>query len=78
MSFARNFYNKYRKQLLDIGLDSLKTASKTMVYKAAEATSEFIGNKIANKIVKTLRNIEEIIIPLEKREEILSELKQVL
>ena len=42
-------------------------------------------NKIADKIVKPKqaidenpRNAEEIIIPLEKREEILNELRQVL
>ena len=84
-SFARNFSNKYRKQLLDTGLDALKNASTKEVYKAAEATGEFIGNKIAEKIVKSKhvidenpRNIEEVIIPPEKREEILNELKQVL
>ena len=49
-------------------LDKLKTASKIIAHKAAEATSEFIGNKIADKIVKpktvsdeNLRNVEEII-----------------
>ena len=45
----------------------------------------FIGNKIADKIVKqkaalieNLKDVEEIIIPPEKREEILNELRQVL
>ena len=28
LSFAKIFYNKYKKQLLDAGPDSLKTASK--------------------------------------------------
>ena len=28
LSFAINFYNKYRKQLLDTGPHALKTASK--------------------------------------------------
>ena len=27
LSFTRKFYNKYKKQLLDTGLDTLKTAS---------------------------------------------------
>ena len=40
------------KELLDTGLDALKTSSKNVVYKAAEATGEFIGNKIADNIVK--------------------------
>ena len=85
LSFGRNFPNKYKKQLLDTGLDALKTASTNVIHKAAEATSEFIGNEIAEKTVKRKhgidenpRNVEEIIIPPEKREEILNELRQVL
>ena len=83
----KNFYRllKYRKDLLDTGLHALKTASKKVVYKAVEATGEFIGNKIPDKIVKqkavldeNSRNIEEIIVPPEKREEILNELGQLL
>ena len=79
LSFARNLSNKYKNQLLDTGLDSLKTASKKVFHK----TGEFLGNKITNavaksydnKIVKTkpvinenARNDEEINIPPEKRE----------
>ena len=67
------------------GLDALETASKKVWHKASEATGEFIGNKIANKIVKpklvideNSRNVEEIIIPTEKRKKILNELRQVL
>ena len=89
MFFARNLSNKYGKQLLDTatktGLDALKTASKKLVHKAAEATGEFIGNKIADKITKpkpvpdeNFGDVEEIIIPPENREEILNELRQVL
>ena len=79
------FARKYKKQLLDTGLDSLKTACKKVIHQAAEATGEFIGNKIAYKIVKpnhvidkNPRNIEEIIISLGKREEILNKLRQLL
>ena len=79
------FERKYRQQLLDVGLDDLKTVSKKTVHKPAEATGEFIGNKIANKIVKTKhaidgnpRNFIEIIIPPETREEILNQLRNVL
>ena len=64
------------------GLDALKTTFKKVVHKAAE---EFIGNTIADKIVKpkslsdkNSRKDEEIIIPLEKRQEILNEKRQVL
>ena len=51
-------------------LDALKTAFKKVALKAAEEISEMIGNKIADKIVKTKpvldensRNVEEIVIP---------------
>ena len=51
----RNLSNKYGKQILDTaaktGLDDLETASKKVVHKAAEATGEFMGNKITDKIV---------------------------
>ena len=77
LSFAR----KYKKQLLDTGIN----VSKKVIHK----TCEFLGNKIADvvamsnhdKIVKideNPRNVEEIIIPPEKREEILNKLRQVL
>ena len=43
------------------------------------ATGEFIGNKIADKVVKSKpvsgassKNVEEIVIPPEKRQEILN------
>ena len=52
LSFVSNFPKKCRKQLLDTGLDALKTVSEKVVHKAAEATDELIGNKIADKIVK--------------------------
>ena len=57
-----------KKKLLNTRLDTLKTASKKVV-QAAEATGEFIRNKLADKIVKpneNLRDVEEIIMPLEK------------
>ena len=80
-----SFVRKHRNQLLDKWLDSLKTTSKKVVHKAAEATGEFIGKKIADKIVKqnpvideNSRNVEEIILPPEKRGEKLSDLRLVL
>ena len=33
------------------GLDAVKTASKKLVHKTAEAAGEFIGNKIADNIL---------------------------
>ena len=78
LSFGRNLSNKYGKQLLDTatktGIDALKTASKKVAHKAPEVTGEFIGNKIADKIVnpkplpdENSWNVEEIIIPIEHR-----------
>ena len=64
---------KYKKQLLDTKLDAVKTASKKVLHKAGE----FLGNKIEDKIAKQ-KPVEEIIIPLEKRHEILNKLRKVL
>ena len=33
-------------------VDALKTATEKKAHKTAEATGEFIGNKVADKIVK--------------------------
>ena len=64
LSFAR----KHKKQLLDTGLDSLKTASKKVVHKAGE----YLGNKIADGVTnpnddETVKQepVGEIIIPPE-------------
>ena len=43
LPFARNLWSKYGKQLLD-------TASKNTIHEAAEATGEFLGNKIAGAV----------------------------
>ena len=43
-----SFTRKYEKQLLDIGLDSLKNSSKKSVHK----TDEVLGNKIADSVPK--------------------------
>ena len=45
LSFAR----KYKKQLLDIGLDAVKTASEKVVHKA----DEILGNKTAETVTKS-------------------------
>ena len=85
LSFARNIPNKYRKQLLNTALDFLKNASKKVFCRAGE----FMGNEIAgavaklcdNKVVKPdqiSRNVEEIIIPPDKRGQILNTLRQAL
>ena len=48
MDFAR----KYKNQLLDTGLEAIKTASKKIVHEVAEAKNEFLGNQIADRVVK--------------------------
>ena len=51
LSLPRNFGSK---ELMDTatktGMDAAKTASKRVVQKAAEATGDLIGNKLADKI----------------------------
>ena len=74
---------------MDTELNAPKTASKKVVHEAAEATGEFLGNKIADKILipkyvidENPRNAGEIIILQKKkkreRETILNELRQLL
>ena len=81
-----DFYHlqKIKKIIIGYRTRCPKTASKKVVHKAAEATGEFIGIKITDNIVKPKhvinenpRNVEEITISPEKREEILNELRQV-
>ena len=51
---AKNLSNKYSQKLLDTAkkstTDSIKSASKRPIQKTAQATGDFIGNKIADKI----------------------------
>ena len=85
---ARNISNKYGQNLLDTTtktrLHALKATSKN-VHKAAQATGEFIGNKITEKknvkpkpvSDENLREFEEIIIPPVTRKDILNKLGQL-
>ena len=60
LSFAKNMgkslSNKYGQKLLDSAkkstTDAIKTASKRVIQKTAEATGDLIGNKIADKITR--------------------------
>ena len=86
LSFAKKFGNKYDKKLMDTatktGIDAVKTASKTIVQKAAEDT-DLIGNKIADKNTsigkpkekEKTKETEEIYIPPEKRQQIIDDLR---
>ena len=64
-----SFCPKYGKQLLDKGAKTGANALKNCFpkgNKAAEATGEFTRKKIADKILKPSRNVEEIIIAPEQ------------
>ena len=87
---AKSMKNKYGEKILDnslsAGKDFAKIAGKKVLTKSAEATGDLIGNKIADRISKSDRNKEqkendrimeetqEIIIPSEKREQIIRDL----
>ena len=79
--------SKYGKKIIDTtkkqGSEFAKTAGKRIVQKSAEATGDLIGNKIADKITSLGKsknkeketNEEEIIIPPEKRQQIINDLR---
>ena len=87
LSFAKKFGNEYGKKLMDAatktGIDAVKTASKRVVQKTAEATGDLIGNKIADKITsfgKTKskekeKEEQETYIPPEKRQQIIDDVR---
>ena len=68
---------------LSAGKDFAKIAGKNVLTKSAEATADSIGNNIADRMTKSARKMEqkeddrimeetqEIIIPPEKREQII-------
>ena len=84
---GKSMKKKYGKKILDnslsAGKDFAKIAGKKVLTKSAEGTGDLIGNKIADRITKSTRNkaqkeddrimeeTQELIIPAEKREEIL-------
>ena len=65
------------------GTEFAITAGKRIVQKSAEATGDLIGNKVADKITPLGKsknkeketNEEEIIIPPEKRQQIINDLR---
>ena len=89
LSFAKKFGNKYGKRLMDTAtktrIDAAKTASKRVVQKTSEGTKDLIGNKIADQITsigkpkeKEKKEIEEIYLPPEKRQQIIDDLQLFL
>ena len=87
LDVGKSMKKKYGKKILDnslsAGKDFAKIAGKKVLTKSAEATGDLIGNKIADRITKSTRNkaqkeddrimeeTQEIIIPPEKREQII-------
>ena len=83
MSFAKNIRNKYGKKIFDnsisAGKDFAKIAGKKVLTESAEATGDLIGNKTADRIIRSTRNkdqkeddrimeeTQELIIPPEKK-----------
>ena len=75
------------KKLMDIatktGIDAAKTTSNRVLQKTAEATGDLIRNKLADKIIsidkpkekEKTKEIEEISIPPEKRQQIIDDLR---
>ena len=82
MSFARNFSDKYSKSLIDRGINVSKTFAKAagqrILKESAKATSDLIGNKIADKITaKPIKNdvTNERYVSPEERQEIINKLR---
>ena len=61
LSFARNLNNKYGQKLVDSAkksvTDAFKIASKRAIQKAAEASGDLIGYKIADKITSYSKSL---------------------
>ena len=91
LDIGKSMKKKYGKKILDkslsAGKDFAKIAGKKVLNKGAEATDDLLGNKIADRITKSPRNKEQkeddrimeetqgIIIPPEKRKQIIRDLK---
>ena len=94
LNVGKSMKKKYGKKILDNSLsackDFAKIADKKVLTKSAEATGDLIGNKIADRINRSARNkaqkgddrimeeTQEIMIPPEKREQIIRDLKLFL
>ena len=59
-NLKKNARGKYSQNFLDrakqSATDAFKTASKRAIQKTAEATTDLIGNEIANNITKVSKN----------------------
>ena len=91
INYAKKFSNsKYGKKIIDTtkkeGTNFAKITDKSIVQRSAEGTGDLIGNKIADKISllgksknkekeSEINEPEEIIIRLEKRQQIINDLR---
>ena len=91
MDVSKKYGKKYGNKLLDNSISAgkyfAKIAGNKVLTKSAEATGNMIGNKIADRITRSSRNkaqkeddrimeeTQELIIPPEKREQIIRNLK---
>ena len=59
-NISKNLIGKYGQKSLDhakqSATDAIKTCSKRVIQKTAEATGDLIGNKTANRIIKLSKN----------------------
>ena len=77
LSFAKNMgkslSNKYGQKLHDSAkkstTDLIKTTSKKPIQKTTEATSDLIGNKIADKITSVSKKNPAKLLPSDERKE---------
>ena len=59
-NISKNLSDKYRQTRLDhaqIAIDTLRSGSKIVIQKTAEATGDLIGNKIAKKSYESIKNV---------------------
>ena len=87
LDVGKSMKKKILDNSLSAGKDFAKIAGKKVLIKRAEATGDLISNKIVDRITKSTRNKaqkeddrimeepQEIIIPPEKREQIIKDLK---
>ena len=57
--YCKRYYKKLMNTSTKTGIDAAKTASKGVVQKAAEATGDLIGNKIAGKVTSVIKSKED-------------------
>ena len=59
VSKSRKYSQKFLGHAKHSATDALKMSSKRVIQKTLEATDDFIGNKIANRITKVSKNSQQ-------------------